>query len=163
MTLHGHYLTYMPGADFNGDTFDYTITDTAGNTATATVQLSAKTQSGGKVQIDFNHLVDVTESIQFDYQRTSFQGKTRQLFADLDLTNVGTYAIRGPILLGVKDITHPFVSAVTPDGYSPTGIPYYDITDRLTNGSSSLFSPSDTSANIELAFDDPACYRLSTS
>ncbi len=48
VTLHGHYLTYMPGADFNGDTFDYTITDTAGNTATATVQLSAKRNLVGR-------------------------------------------------------------------------------------------------------------------
>ncbi len=156
VTIHGHYLTYTPGAAFQGDSFDYTVTDIAGNTSSATVNLSPQAQPDGKLEIDFNHLVDVTESIQFDYHRTSFDSQSRQLFADLDLTNIGTYSLRGPILLGVRDITHPFVSAVAPDGYSPSGIPYYDITTLLTADSQTLFAPDDQSANIELAFDDPA-------
>ena len=158
---HGDYLTYTPGPDFgsggddDSDTFTYTITDSAGHYSDATVRVDAQRPPSERLAIDFNHMADVTESIGFAYQRTSFNEDASRLFADLQLSNVGTYAIRGPILLGIKDISHPLVSTVSPDGYSPEGIPYYNITNLLTTPSSPLYQPGDPAGDVELRFDNP--------
>ena len=152
---HGHYLAYTASPGYQGDTFDYTVVDPAGHQSTATVIVAPPGLLEPDLRVDFNRLQDVTQSMAFEYHRTSFHDADKRLFADLNVSNVGTYSVRGPVLLGVKDITHPFVTVGDADGFSPEGIPYYNITDLVIDQSGVMFSPNAISENIELRFDNP--------
>src|SRR5690606_38536384 len=124
---HGSFLIYRAGLGFAGDTFTYSIVDAAGNTSTAAVTLRAPATATRSTSINWDHVVDVTNSIGVQYHRTSWNERIDTLYADLDLANIGTYTIRGPILLGVKNLDNPLVAVHGVDGVSPDGIPYYDI------------------------------------
>ncbi|WP_221225038.1 putative Ig domain-containing protein [Aporhodopirellula rubra] len=161
----GTYLVYTAGEGFSGDNLTYTIQDAAGNQATATVNLSPPAQPSGVATIDFDRLTDVTTSVDSRYLRTSFVDQSRELHAELLLENVGTFGIRGPILMGVRNIDRPDVLPLDVDGFTPNGMPYYDVTEYLTDDQFDLFSPGEVSSErFDLAFDvpsrDPFTYDL---
>ncbi|MBA2115003.1 putative Ig domain-containing protein [Bremerella alba] len=154
--VHGSYLIYQAKAGFTGETFEYTITDSAGNTSTSTVTLSAPESAQSSLEIDWDRLSDVTPSMGVNYRQTSFHKSQDMLYAGLDLENVGTYAIRGPVLLGVKNLDNPNVVVQGHNGISPGGIPYYNITDLVVDDASDQFEPGETAAGLELQFYNPS-------
>ena len=82
---------------------------------------------------DFEVLSDVTSGFDVLYGGTSFNAATGTLFADVALKKNSLYAVRGdtaPLLVGIKNISQPLVELLDPDGVTPDGIPYYDVSRR---------------------------------
>jgi len=159
VTRSDGYLAYEAPTGFAGDTFQYTIQDAAGHQSTATVTLAAPPGPRPLLDVDFERLTDVTTAVGVTYRWTSYHDAPDFLYAHVDLANVSTYSVRGPILLGIKDLDNPAVTVRDLDGISPGGMPYYNITDRLVSDTDVFFSPGD-SAQVELKFHTPARTRF---
>ena len=67
-------------------------------------------------KIDFRRLTDVSESMTATYGQTSFNEDSKTLYTDLSVKNEGQYLIRGPLLVGVTNISDPTVRLKNPDG-----------------------------------------------
>ena len=61
----------------------------------------------------------MTASVETVYHVTSFNDGTDMLYAQLTLTNVGSYSITGPVLVGVKNLSTPLVGVENIDGVTP--------------------------------------------
>ncbi|MBI1917260.1 MAG: DUF4114 domain-containing protein, partial [Planctomycetes bacterium] len=94
--------------------------------------------------LDFALLSDVSESLETEYFRTSFDEAERILNADLAVHNNGQYEVAGPLLAVVRNLSDPTVRVRDADGRTPDGLPYYDFTDLLANG---RLLPGDTTLN----------------
>jgi len=110
--------------------------------------------------VDASHLVDVTPSIETVYHVTSFNDGTEMLYAQLTLTHVGSYSIRGPVLVGVKNLSTPLVQVEGIDGVTPDGIPYYNISSRLFQGTDRSFDPGESLSDFYLEFFNPEKIRF---
>tara|TARA_E500000305_G_scaffold36763_3_gene28012 strand:+ start:86 stop:17857 length:17772 start_codon:yes stop_codon:yes gene_type:complete len=102
--------------------------------------------------VDDSDLTDVTSIMQVDYTTTSFNDADNQLLTGITLTHAGSYDIYGPVLVGIRNITSPAVSMGNVDGYTAEGMPYYDITHLLNDGT---FSPGDSISGLSLTFLNP--------
>ena len=83
---------------------------------------------------NFTNLVDVTPSFQPEYYQTTFNPETHVLQADIAIKNIGQYSINAPLLVVVNHISDPQVQVRNPDGYTPSGLPYYDLTSLIEDG-----------------------------
>jgi RHS repeat-associated protein len=107
--------------------------DSSNSTATQTLSVTG-TAPVPPGQINFALLSDVTASIGVTYGRTSFNNGTSVLYADLTATNIGTYAIGTPFLVGVRHISAPSVRAYGAAGLLPDGTPYYNLSSLVSGG-----------------------------
>jgi|GEM_PF-5946072 len=129
----GHYFatqTVISGS------MDLTVraADAADEWSTTSVAISGTT-SPLHQGIDFSAVQRaVSTGLVPNYGRTSFHEHGSVLHVDLQLDNTGRFSIGAPILVGVTDITNPWVQVLAADGYTPDGIPYFDITDHVTAG-----------------------------
>lgn len=80
-------------------------------------------------------LVDVSNSIQTLYQRTSFNQSNDLIYADFSLQNIGSYGVNTNLLVAIKNISDPSVRARDTDGFTLDGLPYYNLSNLLINGS----------------------------
>ncbi len=128
------------------NTFAVTATDFFGQTTTNTLILQ------GACPNNASTLQVVSASVQPEYGRTSFNEWTKTLYADLALRNGGTYPVRAPFYVGVTHISDPTVRLLAADGVTADGVPYYDFTTTLTNGT---INPQQTSLSRTLAFHNP--------
>ncbi|MCZ2341135.1 MAG: putative Ig domain-containing protein, partial [Bacteroidales bacterium] len=136
-------------------TVQFVATDVYGQTAETTHSLVGTQVPTGS--IDFDSLVEVGH-IRADYGRTSFDDRTNTLFADVTITNTGTYAISGPVLVGVRNLSDLSVSVGTPDGYLLDGTPYFNLTARglVTGG----LAPGAAASVFALTFLNPNRVRF---
>ena len=67
------------------------------------------------------------------YQRTSLNNATHTLYVDFNLHNNGSYAVSGPVVVEVADISDPSVKVLGADGIAADGNPYYNLTRFLTS------------------------------
>jgi hypothetical protein len=102
---------------------------------------------------DFAHLTDVSPSVTVQYGRTSFNAASQTLYSNVSIQNGGTYSVKGPLLVVVKNLSDPSVQVVDADGLTPEGLPYYDFTHLLTD---KTLSSGQTSLSRSLAFYNPA-------
>ncbi len=102
--------------------------------------------------IDFSELVDVTPSVNTQYQQTSFNQETNTLTANLALVNNGTYHIHSPLILAIKNISDPNIRANHADGFTASGLPYYDFSNLI---SGEQLAPGATSQTKEISFYNP--------
>ncbi len=138
-------VTLLPGRN----TFQFAAVDVRGHTATTSHTLvGTSADSSAPAWGDLPSLAHFTT----EYHRTSFHPGQNVLYADAALTNTGPYAVTGPVLLGITNISHPGVHVFQPDGVSREGIPYFDITDLVADG---VFSPAETTALATLSFNNP--------
>ena len=91
--------------------------------------------------IDANLLTDVSQSVTYDYGRTTLFDDNQTLVTDLQATNVGTSALAGRILVVVDNLSEPSIAVINPDGYLPGGRAYFvmnntDASGWLRSGSS---------------------------
>jgi RHS repeat-associated protein len=100
----------------------------------------------------WEHLLDVTASVDGDYHVTSWNEKSNTLYADLDLQHVGTAPISGPIYVGIRNLSSPLVNVLGIDGVTPDGIPYYDISDLAFTANDKTFTSGEVIEGVELAF-----------
>lgn len=122
------------------------ITDEPAGEATVTPQ-----------PIDFSVLSDVTASSEATYDRSSWNDGKQTLYADFRLQNKGGYLIDGPLLVGVTNLSDPTVRVREFDGLTPDGIPFFDISHLLGDGT---LSPEETSGARTLAFYDPQAVQF---
>ena len=136
-------------------TVRFVATDVYGQTAETTHTLVGTQAPAGRV--DFAALVEVGH-VRAEYGRTSFDEDTHTLFADVTVRNAGTYAIGGPVLVGVRNLSDLSVSVPAPDGYAPDGTPYFDLTARgLVAGD---LAPGAAATAFALAFVNPNRVRF---
>ncbi|QDU42483.1 tRNA nuclease WapA precursor [Symmachiella dynata] len=102
--------------------------------------------------IDFDHMVDVTAAVSWDYQVTSFDESSDTLFTGLTLTNDGISPIRGPLLVAVHHIDNPRVQATGYDGLTPNGYAYFDVTHLMEDG---MLDPAAALSGLALRFHNP--------
>ena len=107
-----------------------------------------------------SHMVDVTSGVQVDYHVTSFNDSTEMLYAQLALTNIASYSIWGPVLVGVKNLSTPLVEVNGIQGATVDGIPYYDVSSGLFEGSDQSFAPGESLSDFHLEFFNPDGVRF---
>ncbi len=105
--------------------------------------------------VDFNHLSNVTSGIKIDYQDTSFHDQDNILFAGVTLKNVAGYSLTGTLVIAVKNMTDHSVGAAHPDGLTPDGLPYYDLSHLLFTDPTVAFDPGEVLAGFDLTFRNP--------
>ncbi|MCV3217086.1 Ig-like domain-containing protein, partial [Plectonema radiosum NIES-515] len=132
------------------------ITDFALVAAPAGTVAATQTQFATEIRPNaapnFNTLVDVSNSLAAQYQRSSFNADTKTLYADIAVRNIGSYSVDVPVLVAVKNISDPSVILRNPDGVTPDGIPYYDFTSLVASGK---LNPQGESGSRSLAFYNP--------
>ncbi|EMI22574.1 Na-Ca exchanger/integrin-beta4 domain protein, partial [Rhodopirellula maiorica SM1] len=129
--------------------YSFTAIDALGNQATTTLTLDIFARSRGPINL--STLSDVS-TIDADYGITSFDFRTNKLYAELSITNSGTYAINNPLLVGVKNISS---ATVFPSGYAgitADGIPYFDFSSFVTGDT---LEPGESTLRGILQFDNP--------
>ena len=102
--------------------------------------------------VDFAHLQDVTDSLDVAYERTAYDESDETLFAEVSVTNSGTYDVRGPLLAVVKNIDQPLVRPVGFSGITPGGHAYYDLTKLVGDGT---LTPTESVSGWMLRFHNP--------
>jgi|694.fasta_scaffold16546_2 RHS repeat-associated protein len=83
---------------------------------------------------NLTNLVDVSGSMEVQYQRTTLNEDTNLVYADFNLKNIGSYGVNTNLLVAIKNISDPTVQVRDTDGVTLEGLPYYDFTDLLVNG-----------------------------
>jgi RHS repeat-associated protein len=129
------------------NTFVVEASDAAGDTATRTITVQGTQLSA--VAVDFARLSVVSGSTLGLYGRTSWQDADNVLFADLGVKNLGQYAVGGPVLVGVTNISDPTVRLRGATGTTPDGIPYFDISSLVTGR---ILRPGDSSGLQTISF-----------
>ncbi|GAA4443172.1 hypothetical protein GCM10023156_00020 [Novipirellula rosea] len=129
--------------------YSFTAIDALGNQAITTHILDTITKTRGPV--DVSSLSDVS-TIDVQYWVTSFNERTDRLYAELSITNTGTYTINSPLLVGVKNISSPTAFPADYDGITAQGIPYFDFSDFVLGGS---LQPGQSTLRGLLQFDNP--------
>ncbi|MCC7338411.1 MAG: putative Ig domain-containing protein [Pirellulaceae bacterium] len=102
--------------------------------------------------IDFGSFVDNTADFSSVYSRTSFNEEPKLLYVELATRNDGTFDSDVPLLIGVKNISDPSVSVIGFDGYMPDGVPYFDYSLQVEDGT---LSPGEQSLSPSIVFHNP--------
>lgn len=102
--------------------------------------------------IDFSRLSDVSAGLTAQYGQTSFNEDTNVLATNLAVRNTGQYSFRGALLVGVTNLSDPTVRVLQADGVTPDGIPYYDYTRLVADGT---LSPDEITRSDSLTFYNP--------
>ena len=130
--------------------YSFTATDAFGQTSSASLTLFGFEPTTNR--IDFSIVSDVSASFLGDYAQTSFNERTRTLYADLFIRNTGQYPVKAPLVIGIAHISDPSVRLLNADGLSPDSIPYFDFTTTVINGT---LNPQQSTLNRSLAFYNP--------
>ncbi len=115
------------------NTFQIEASDAAGDTTTTTVKVDGTQLPVGT--IDFARLSVVSSSTLGLYGRTSWHDANNVLYADFGVENIGRYTVDGPVLVGVTNISDPSVRLRDARGTTPEGIPYFDMSSLVADGS----------------------------
>lgn len=78
--------------------------------------------------LDISKLSDVSGSFVPSYGRTTLAGDNNQLLTELMVTNRGNQTVTGRIIVAIDNISEPNAHAMHPDGFTPEGSPYFDLT-----------------------------------
>jgi YD repeat-containing protein len=131
--------------------FQLTAIDVSGRTATTGLTLIGVPDQPQELS-----WATMTDSAEFTtkYHRTSFHDRTHVLYADLELTHSGPFALEGPMYLGITNISHPAVHVAGASGVSREGIAYFDFSHLV--GPDGIFSPGETTDGLlTLSFYNP--------
>lgn len=101
------------------------------------------------IEQDFSTLADVTATLSGIHQRTSWNRNGKALSVTLNSTNSGSFPVNAPLLVGVVNISDPSVQLLGIDGYTPAGIPYFDLSNLLAQG---RLTSVDTPASRRITF-----------
>src|SRR4029453_7226226 len=118
----------LPGED----RFEVAATDVYGQTTTTAITLEGTQRPEGEV--DFSLLADITASFRAEYARTSYNEDDLVLFADVAVRNVGLYPVDAPLYVAIENISDPMVLPLGAAGFTPGGLPYYDVTGLVAGG-----------------------------
>jgi hypothetical protein len=122
-----HQVQIAPGTN----QFGIEATDSAGVTTASTRSVEGTQLPVGS--IDFARLSVVSGSTLGLYGRTSWHDEVSVLHADFGVQNIGQYAVDGPVLVGVTNISDPTVRLRGASGTTPDGIPYFDMSQLVVS------------------------------
>ncbi|RMF41362.1 MAG: hypothetical protein D6753_09745, partial [Planctomycetota bacterium] len=92
----------------------------------------AEARSNGNAAVeDFSQLTDLTSSFRPDYGRTTLNGNDDTLDTELTITNLGQQAVTGELLVVLESFTSLDTFAFRPDGFTPAGNPYFNLTPEM--------------------------------
>lgn len=97
-------------------------------------------------------LSDVSSSVQANYHQSSFNPDTGRLYTNVSLENIGTYGLNGPLWVAIANISDPSVGVDGADGITADGLPYYDFSHLITDGT---FDPTAVTDERSLIFTNP--------
>lgn len=100
----------------------------------------------------FNQLTDISSSVQAVYGETSFDAKSKQVYTEVSLRNIGTYSMDAPVLVAIRNLSNASVLVSKPDGFTPEGLPYFNFSSLVTGGK---FNTSTLTASRDIAFYNP--------
>jgi len=147
-----HRVTVAPGYNH----FELLVIDGFGQTAGTTLSLTGAQPSEREAEIALLQTI-VSSSFVAEYGRTSFDESGRILHVDLAVRNDGTYATDAPIFVAIDHLSDPGIRVAGFDGTAPEGLPYYDFSDVVANGS---LLPGELSGSRTLAFFNPEQIRF---
>ncbi len=141
--------------------FEFQLLDSSGQLATQTITLTGQQLAPNTV--DFDQFADVSASFALDYSRTSYNQATKTLFAETFVENVGQFPTDVPLLVAIANISDPMILVRDPDGQTPDGLPYYDFSGLVSDGSlnpgsqtgllsASFFNPNQAQFTYDLIF-----------
>ena len=146
----GNFFTQVNVAA-GDNTYDFLAIDSLGQTAsTRLTLLGLQPQEGPDAPELFSNVVSASFAAQ--YQRTSFNEKNDTLFADLNVRNVGSFAIDAPLLVAVDHISNPAVGVRAFDGFTDEGLPYFNLTALVDDGT---LDPGEATSSFTLSFFNP--------
>jgi hypothetical protein len=102
--------------------------------------------------INFEALADVSDSTQAHYQQTSFNEDTNTLWAEVAIENSGTYGFNTPLIVAIANLSDSRIEVVNADGVTPEGLPYFDFSNLVTEGT---LDPGELSNSKSIAFSNP--------
>ena len=102
-------------------------------------------------------LSDISSSVQIAYGRTSLAENPTELVAPIQLTDLSTATIAGPLILTIDQVSDPSVGLVKPSGFLDDGRPYLNLSGAIPSGG---LGQGQTSAGSELIFSDPNGVRF---
>ena len=111
------------------NSYQIVATDAAGHTQSATVEVQGISAQAPAAK--FKTLADVSSSLSPEYGRTSFNEKTKTLFADLAMRNSAQFSVDAPLVIGITRLSKPSVRVLDADGITPEGIPFYDFSSAV--------------------------------
>ena len=129
--------------------FSFTAEDVLGGKATTEISLEGIRQSTQTP--DLLTLSDVSK-LRTSYGVTSWNKKQELLFADLYLKNIGNYSVHTPLIVGIKNISDSSVIPRDVDGVTAEGIPYYNFSSSVVDGT---LSPGEQSTASTMTFYNP--------
>ncbi len=118
------------------------------------VDTTSSTDSGTTLgtSLNLSNLIDVTPSLQAQYQRTTFNDETRLLYAETAIKNIGSYSVNEPLLVSVRNLSDSTVQLRNTNGITPDGLFYYDFSDLVVEGK---LDPNEVSQTGNLVFYNP--------
>ncbi len=102
---------------------------------------------------DLSALDDVSGSLVGQYGRTSFNEDSNVLYTDLAIRNDGSYPADVPLLVGITNLSDPSVRVRGFDGTTPGGIPYFDLSSLVDDGT---LDPGEVTGSQAVSFSNPA-------
>ncbi|MEZ6044195.1 MAG: Ig domain-containing protein [Planctomycetaceae bacterium] len=97
-------------------------------------------------------LTEVTALVSVEYGMTSYNADTSTLYSAVKLTNEASQILRGPVLVGISNITDSSVSLLNYDGQLSGGIQYYEVGHLITGD---VWEPAELLSGFSLQFSNP--------
>ncbi|MGE5609729.1 MAG: putative Ig domain-containing protein [Bacillota bacterium] len=149
----GNFFTTLPITE-GTNPVSVVATDALGLTATATLTLKGQTPQA----IDFDRIDSLSPEYVVEYERTSFDEREKVLFVDVKIANnhaetESQWALRSPLLLGIRNISDPSVTVWNADGATPEGIPFFDLTSGMP--ADGQLAPGGSTEPVTMSFHNP--------
>lgn len=141
--------TIQPGQN----NFVIVATDSSGQIAGTTLSLY-----GDSSVSNTSAVVDVAGSVTPVFGRTTFNDTSSTLYSQVAVFNAGKTSIDEPLYVGVEHLSDASIQVLHPDGYTDTGVPYFDYSSLVTG---LHFNAGDTTAFREIAFYNPGKVQFS--
>ena len=146
--VSGNFFVLISVATGNND-LTFEAFDSAGQSTSVSISLVGYNKSPDS--IDFSRLSDNSSSFSSLYFRTSFDELNKLLYTDLATKNNGAIS-DVPLVVAVKNISDPSVTVVGFDGFTPEGLPYFDYSKFIADGT---LSPGEKSESPSISFHNP--------
>ena len=131
-------------------TFQFTAIDSYGATASASIILRGLDSSKPS---DMFETLSELPNLRLTHGITSWNEKKSILYSEVEVANLGAYPAKAPLVIGLTNLSDPRVVPIDIDGYTPQGIPYYDLTRFVSSNS---LAPNQKSDRAIVAFYNPA-------
>lgn len=95
---------------------------------------------------------NVEEMISLEFTSPLFNTRTNTLTLNMGVTNISTTPVFTPLKVVITGISAPDVKVANPDGYTPDGMPFFDLTTFIDD---TELSPGEKAPAIKISFYNP--------